>query len=184
MTKRRMVLSAGALALVLAGAVLLFWGPRPLCSLRTQDLAWVTLQMNPPGRSIRIEREDFAELVEILSQVTVCPAEDSRVVGQWGSFHIVKKNGTQLNIGICDPTITLDGVGYRCRGKSGARLQEFAESIWNRQTERMPRVHASRRSGDPRRSFRKMALSLRDFRIRGLSSGAAHRVNPLQTSQN
>lgn len=131
--KGRLLLGAAALVLAAVGAVLLFGGTKPLRHLRAQDLASVTLQLSPPGGSVRIEKEDFPELAGILSGITVCPDKDADLAGQWANFNLVKKDGTQLRIGICDPVLSLDGTGYRCRGAAGRRLEEFARRIWNQQ---------------------------------------------------
>ncbi len=160
--KGRLLLGAAALVLAAVGAVLLFGGMKPLRHLRAQDLASVTLQLSPSGGSVRIEKEDFPELAGILSGITVCPDKDADLAGQWANFNLVKKDGTQLRIGLCDPVLSLDGTGYRCRGAAGRRLEEFARRIWNQQarehlmpTPRAPQLgKGSGTLGFPRPSFK------------------------------
>lgn len=117
-------------ALVLIGSVMLiaFQGRKPLKNI---ELAFATVRLMPPDRTIQIEELD--ELEDLLEDIVIYNHDNSytEYAGQAVVFSITMLDGSQMEVTAYNPFVIIDGVGYKCKYEPCEELNDFANELLN-----------------------------------------------------
>ena len=135
MKKRTLFILCGLAALLLTGTAL--WpsvvGTRPLKALAPEDIQSVTVELYPPDAQFTLTREEIDRLVPLLNQVVIYRRDDSwrDCCGQLCRFTLTLSDGTQTTVGAFNPSLILDGVGWRTKYGPCEALNHFANTLRN-----------------------------------------------------
>lgn len=122
---------AGVLALSVVTGFLVFRGAsgqRPFRQLASDEIAEVSVTLEPPGKTVSLDRAAIEELAGILRVVTVYARDDSwsDYCGQSVLFTITETDGTVVTVQACNPFFVLDGTGYRTKYEPCEALSQLA----------------------------------------------------------
>ena len=135
MEKRKgIVLALCALILCAAGAGLLIGGgKRPYKNLDASQIVSASVSLTPLDRTVQIA--DAAELAEYLKDVVIYNKDNSYTEydGQAVVFTLTMDDGTQTQIMAYSPFLVIDGVGYKTKYEPCNALNNYANSLLNRE---------------------------------------------------
>lgn len=124
----------GAAAVLLAGAVVLLSGGRkPFRDLEASDIAAAAVHLTPPDRTVQIP--ELKELASYLEDVVIYREDGSfrEYTGQGVTFCLTMSDGTQTEVMAYNPFLVIDGVGYRTKYEPCEALNQYANSLLDRQ---------------------------------------------------
>lgn len=132
MKKRKLLLFStctllfGVIAIVYAVS-----GKRPYKALDTSQLAYATVHLIPPDKTVEIA--DMEKLVEYLRNVVIYQEDNSYTEydGQGVTFTLFMADGTQTTVMAYNPFLVIDGVGYRTKYEPCQDLNQYANHLLN-----------------------------------------------------
>ena len=131
---KKKLIAACAAVLVIFGAVFAFkavFGICPYKNLNADDIESVSLFVLPPGTEVTLERDDIEELTEILHNVRIYNRSWDHLFsgGQNCVYTITFKNGSETVINAANPSLIIDGKGYRTEYEPCERLNNLANTL-------------------------------------------------------
>lgn len=131
MKHKTIFLIIGAVTLVMAAVILISGrlGKTPFSELRTEDIASVTVEITPPGKTA--ELENITEFVAAVNKVVTYEKDDSysEYVGQAVVYTIKLKDGRVITVSALNPFVVVDGVGYKADDESCNTLSSIAGKL-------------------------------------------------------
>lgn len=120
------VLLFGVIAVVYAVS-----GKRPYKALDTSQLAYATVHLAPPDKTVEIA--DLEKLAEYLRNVVIYQKDNSftEYCGQGVTFTLFMADGTQTTVMAYNPFLVIDGVGYRTKYEPCQALNQYANNLLN-----------------------------------------------------
>ena len=138
MKKRTLILSLICLALLTGITIFLAAGGgkrlhpgKPFEDLNASDIAWATVQLTPPDKTIQIVETE--ELAALLRDVAIYEKDNSYrdYCGQAATFSLTMTDGSYTRIMEYNPFLVIDGVGYRTEYEPCEALNQYANELLN-----------------------------------------------------
>lgn len=104
---------------------------KPFEDLNASDIAWATVQLTPPDKTIQIVETD--ELAALLRDVAIYEKDNSYrdYCGQAATFSLMMADGSYTRIMAYNPFLVIDGVGYRAEYEPCESLNQYANELLN-----------------------------------------------------
>ena len=104
-------------------------GTRPFKGLDSGDIAFASVTLSPPGRTLKVD--DAGELAQLLSNAVVYGHDDSytEYTGQGVTYTLTLNDGKVLDVTAYNPFLIIDGVGYRTKYEPCEALNAFANDL-------------------------------------------------------
>jgi hypothetical protein len=121
--------------ILLAAALLLYlkpWGSKPFADPTPEQIVSAEVFMIPPDQTIPLhDRDEIAELCEILKEITIYEADESGrdYAGQLVQAAIVLTGGTTHTIGAYGSFLFLNDTCYRTKYEPSEKLNSFGNGL-------------------------------------------------------
>lgn len=117
--KKKVILSIFCVS-VLAGGILVkhfLIGSKPFRHLSSDEVISATVELYPPDVTLQLTADEIEQLVPILNRAVIYRRDDTygQADGQAVIFTLTKTDGTRLRVQAYNPSIVIDGVGYRTK---------------------------------------------------------------------
>ena len=129
MRKKTLLIISAACALSAAAALLRFSGRRPFRAMEASEILSAAVHLSPPDTTIQIA--DWKELVGYLQDVVIYRRDSSYrgYAGQSVTFILDLADGTQMEVLVCQPSLVINGVGYRAKYEPCEALNNYANRL-------------------------------------------------------
>ena len=135
--KRKSIITACVLVIAVLAVVLLNpFGKKPFAKLSADEIVSAELFLIPPETTIKLtEKEDLAELTDILNELVIYRKDDSGrdYNGQLVQVTITLKNGQTHIVGAFNPFLFLNNNCYRTKYEPCEKLNVFGNRILKEQ---------------------------------------------------
>lgn len=130
--KKVVILSLSCVVIIILVLLLNLSGKKPFKDLQTEDVIKVEVLVQPPNTTKEIlDSTQIQKLVEILNKVVIYKKDNSwkEYNGQYIRYTITKKNSEIITIGVYNPFLIINDVGYKTKYQPCEDLNALANFI-------------------------------------------------------
>lgn len=134
--RKRIVIIAGIIVILLAIPAYFFFPITPLTSLTMADIEEIHILAVPPDQEVILQQKEIEQMVNLLQEITVYQPGyiSGSVAGQFQKYTITKTDGTRIEIADSgNIAVSINGVSYRAGYSSVEAISDFVNEILYRQ---------------------------------------------------
>jgi cell division protein YceG involved in septum cleavage len=126
-----------AIVIILVAGVFVFkhlTENRPFRNLSENDVVQITVSRNYNRTLHVLNEQDINELINILRRIVIYNRDDSHTLtggGNYLVYHIVKTDGTNIDVMAQASCIVINGVGYKPNVDVYELLIDFENNFWS-----------------------------------------------------
>lgn len=134
MKKSKLAAVLAMFAIVICAAVIgsgSVTGTRPFKGLDSRDIAFASVTLSPPGRTLEVS--DTGELAKLLGKAVVYGRDNSytEYSGQGVTYTITLTDGSVLDVTAYSPFLIIGSAGYRAKYEPCDALSSYANDLLN-----------------------------------------------------
>lgn len=127
-----------AVAVIVAAALILtiglcIFGRRPFKDMNADDIQSISIHLWPPNETLELTRQEIEELVCLLQQVRIYNRSWIYLAsgGQSCIMTITYKDGAVHEVNVFNPTVIINGKGYRTEYEAANAINKFANRLFD-----------------------------------------------------